>query len=113
LKHGTIKGYKDVDEELLENPAKFMEKECDVLIPAAVERSVNKDNAPHIKCKVVAEAANGPTTVWGEEILEKRGVVFIPDLLLNAGGVTVSYMEWLKNLEHVKPGQMTKRVRKF
>jgi glutamate dehydrogenase (NAD(P)+) len=86
-----------------------MEKECDILIPAAVERSVNKDNAPLLKCRVVAEAANGPTTVWGENILEERGIVLIPDLLLNAGGVSVSYMEWLKNLEHVKPGQMTKR----
>ena len=87
-----------------------MEIECDVLIPAATERSVHKDNAPNIKTKVVAEGANGPTTVFADEILTKKGVVVIPDLLLNGGGVTCSYFEWLKNIDHVAPGRLTKGV---
>ena len=108
-KHGTIKNYPHAEKSEIENPAKFMELECDILIPAAVERSVHKWNAPNLKCKVVAEGANGPTTVWGEEICEKKGIVNIPDLLLNAGGVTVSYFEWLKNLQHVSQGKLTRR----
>ena len=90
-----------------------MEIECDVLIPAATERSVHKDNAPNIKTKVVAEGANGPTTVFADEILTKKGVVVIPDLLLNGGGVTCSYFEWLKNIDHVAPGRLTKGVSAF
>lgn len=106
---GTIKNYPKAKKSELENPSKFLELECDVLIPAAVERSIHKFNAKNLKCKVVAEGANGPTTVWGEEICEERGIVNIPDLILNAGGVTVSYFEWLKNLQHVSAGKLTRR----
>ena len=106
---GTLKAYPHADKIEIENPAKFMELECDVLIPAAVERSIHKYNAPNLKCKIIAEGANGPTTVWGEEILEKKGVVNLPDLILNVGGVTVSYFEWLKNLQHVSAGKLTRR----
>jgi glutamate dehydrogenase (NAD(P)+) len=107
--HGTLKTYPKVDELNTENPQSFMAKKCDVLIPAAVEKSVHMKNADSIQCKILAEAANGPTTVAAEDILRKKGVQIIPDMILNGGGVTVSYFEWLKNLQHVSPGRLTKR----
>lgn len=93
----------------MNDPLSFMEKECDILIPAAVERSIHKDNAPKLKCKVVVEGANGPTTFMAEEMLIERGITVVPDMLINVGGVTVSYFEWLKNLDHVAPGRLTKK----
>ena len=86
-----------------------MEMPCDILIPAAVERSVNNKNADKLQCKLVVEGANGPTTFMGEEMLLKRGIVVVPDMLINVGGVTVSYFEWLKNIDHVAPGRLTKK----
>ena len=84
-------------------------QKCDFFIPAALEKSVNANNANKFQTRLIVEAANGPTTLEGEEILTKRGIQFLPDILCNAGGVTVSYFEWLKNLDHVRPGRMQRK----
>lgn len=81
----------------------------DIFIPAAFEKSVNVNNAHKFNCKLIVEAANGPTTEAAEKILTERGIQFLPDVLCNAGGVTVSYFEWLKNIEHVRWGRLFRK----
>jgi glutamate dehydrogenase (NAD(P)+) len=93
----------------LEKSSDALELECDILIPAALENVINIDNAERVKAKIIGEAANGPCTPEADEIFARKGIVVVPDMYLNAGGVTVSYFEWLKNLSHVRYGRLEKR----
>jgi len=104
---GTVVGFPGAA-PLPTSPA-ALEVECDILVPAALENQIAAENAPRIKAKVIGEGANGPTTDDADQLLRERGVLVVPDIYLNAGGVTVSYFEWLKNLQHVSFGRMEKR----
>ncbi len=96
--HGTVSGFPAADRV---TNAELLELDCDVLIPAAIENQIGEHNAPHVKAKIVAEAANGPTSPEADRILHDRGVFLIPDILCNAGGVTVSYFEWVQDLQNL------------
>ncbi len=106
-----VKGFPDARYE--ENGVACLEMECDILIPAALEGQITEHNAADIKAKLIVEAANGPITYHGDEILRERGVTVLPDAYVNAGGVTVSYFEWIKNLSHIRFGRMQRRLEEF
>ena len=104
---GSILGFPGATD--LANSADALELECDVLVPAALENQLTAENAPRIKAKIVLEAANGPTTPDADAVFRQKGMLVIPDVYANAGGVTVSYFEWLKNLSHVRMGRLDRR----
>ncbi len=104
--HGGVKGY---NTHYVEDGSKVLEHECDILIPAALEAVINLSNADRVKAPLIIEAANGPVTAGADEILREKGTVIIPDMYANAGGVTVSYFEWVKNLSHIRFGRMQRR----
>ncbi len=107
VKHGGVTGFPDAAHKA--EGSVVLEEECDILIPAALEGVINLSNAERIKAPVIIEAANGPVTAGADDILRERGTVIIPDMYANAGGVTVSYFEWVKNLSHIRFGRMQRR----
>jgi glutamate dehydrogenase (NAD(P)+) len=107
-KHGTVQGYPEAD--FTPHGASILEQDCDILIPAAMEGVIHRGNAAAIRAPLIVEAANGPVTFGADEILRQKGCVIIPDMYANAGGVTVSYFEWVKNLSHIRFGRMQRRA---
>ena len=105
-KTGSVRDYKGYVESGME----MLEADADILIPAAMELVITEDNAQRIKTPLIIEAANGPVSAEADQILRDRGVVIIPDLYANAGGVTVSYFEWIKNLSRIRFGRMQRRA---
>ena len=105
--HGSFEGYTKATH--LDRREEALELECDILVPAALESQITMENVDRIQAKIIGEAANGPVTADAAKVLTDGGVLIVPDVYLNAGGVTVSYFEWLKNLSHVRFGRMQKR----
>jgi glutamate dehydrogenase (NAD(P)+) len=106
VSNGTIRGFKG----FVESGPEVLEEKADILIPAAMELVINKDNADRIQSPVIIEAANGPVSSEADDILTKKGKIIIPDLYANAGGVTVSYFEWIKNLSRIRFGRLQRRA---
>lgn len=103
----TIQGFPDATFDA--DGKKALELECDILIPAAMEGQITEENCQRIRARVIAEAANGPVTYPADQLLQQRGVVILPDVYVNAGGVTVSYFEWIRNISHIRFGRMQRR----
>jgi glutamate dehydrogenase (NAD(P)+) len=107
VKHGGVTGFPDAAHSA--EGSAVLEEDCDILIPAALEGVINLSNAQRIRAPLIIEAANGPVTAGADDVLRQRGTVIIPDMYANAGGVTVSYFEWVKNLSHIRFGRMQRR----
>ncbi len=107
VESGGVAGFGE--SKYFEDGLSVLELDCDILIPAALEGQITAANAANIKAAIVCEAANGPITFEGDDILNQRGVVVLPDAFVNAGGVTVSYFEWIRNLAHIRFGRMERR----
>jgi len=106
-KTGGVEGFPGV--EFVPPGARVLEKECDILVPAALEGVITSSNAERIQARLIAEGANGPVTYEADEILRKRGIMILPDVFMNAGGVVVSYFEWIRNLSHIRLGRLQRR----
>ena len=107
LENNTILNFPTT--KTIKNSADLLSYDCDILIPAALENVVSLDNADSIKAKIICEAANGPITYRADQRLREKGKVIIPDIYANAGGVTVSYFEWIRNISHIRMGRLNKR----
>lgn len=106
--HGGVSGFPEAT--FVEDGHACLERDCDVLIPAALENQITRENAGSIQASLIVEAANGPVTFEADQILREKGVVSLPDFYVNAGGVTVSYFEWIKNLTRIRFGRMERRL---
>jgi glutamate dehydrogenase (NAD(P)+) len=107
VEHKTIRSFPDAEFE--EDGRKALELACDILIPAAMEGQIDEENCDRIRAKLIVEAANGPVSFGADQKLQQRGVVILPDVYVNAGGVTVSYFEWIRNISHIRFGRMQRR----
>ncbi len=105
--HKTLRGFPGA--QFVENGARVLEAECDILVPAALEGEITAANAERIRAPLVVEAANGPVTSEADEILRRRGITVLPDIYANAGGVIVSYFEWIRHISHIRFGRMQRR----
>ncbi len=111
IEHGGVQGFPDA--QYVADGRSVLEKECDILIPAALESQITVENAPRIQTRLIVEAANGPVTFEADEVLRQRGIAALPDAFVNAGGVTVSYFEWIKNISHIRFGRLQRRLDEY
>ena len=109
----TQQNLKDFPQGEFQQNDSVMFKECDILVLGGLDNVINSGNADKVQAKIILEASNSPISLEGDEILTNKNIVILPDVLMGGGGIIVSYLEFLKNLEHVRPGRMTKKVKLF
>ena len=108
-KQESLKDYPHADEIETIDPQLFLSKKCDIFAPCAGDGSINVNNVSQLRCRMIIEGGNGPVTFMADQALQERGIPIIPDLIASSGGAAVDYFEWLKNLDHVSPGRLTKK----